>query len=189
VEAPSGTSHAGPDDVNFALSLEHRRMFGDGYKSFTQGRLGGEMLERDQHGPAVFVFGGLVELDENSLAHEIVHDPAVIGFGLGYRYYFTRKHTFIRPYASVEGEFLWMAWRYRNAIISGDETIKYDSTEGADGYVGLGLILGSNKFMNFFGEIGAGGGFFLGTTDEGLENDIFDPYGYIGVRVGLRFRF
>ena len=82
-----------------------------------------------------------------------------------------------------------MFWRYRDAIIFDDETIRYDSTEGADGYVGVGVILGSNKFMNVFGEIGAGGGFFLGTTNEGLENDVFDPYGYIGARIGLRFRF
>ena len=126
-----------------------------------------------------------------------VHAPATlarfgrfrVGFFVGHRYYFTRKHTFIRPYVGIEGDFLWMSWRYRDAIIFDDETIRYDSTEGADGYVGLGVIFGSNKSMNVFGEIGAGGGFFLGTTDEGLENDVFDPYGYIGARIGLRFRF
>jgi len=67
-----------------------------------------------------------------------------------------------------------MSSRYRDAIIFDDETIRYDSTEGADGYVGLGVIFGSNKSMNVFGEIGAGGGFLLGTTNEGLENDVFD---------------
>ena len=51
-----------------------------------------------------------------------------------------------------------MSSRYRDAIIFDDETIRYDSTEGADGYVGLGVIIGSNKFMNVFGEIGAGEG-------------------------------
>lgn len=177
------------DAVHLVLNLEHRRMFGPGYKSFTEGRLGGEMIENDHHGLSAFIFGGAIELKEDSSAHEAVHDPAVVGFGLGYRYYFTRQHTFVRPYVAVEGQFLWMTWKYQDPIVFDDETIRYDSTEGADAYLGFGVILGSNKFMNVFAEIGAGGGCFAGETTEGLNNDIFHPYAYVGVRAGVTFRF
>lgn len=178
-----------PDVGYLTLSVEHRRMFGHGYKSFTEGRLGGELIEDDHHGLAAFIFGGLIELEKSTSTRGAAHDPGVVGFGLGYRYYFTHEHTFIRPYVAVEGQFLWMAWKYREAVVFGDETIRYDSTKGADGYLGFGIFLRSNKFVNLFGEIGAGGGFFPGDTDEGLENDLFGPYGYIGVRVGLTIRF
>jgi len=177
------------DAVHLVLSIEHRRMFGPGYKSFTEGRLGGEMIENDHHGLSAFIFGGAIELKEHSSAHDAAHDPAVVGFGLGYRYYFTRQHTFVRPYLAVEGQFLWMAWKYQDPIVFDDETIRYDSTEGAERYLGFGLILGSNRFMNVFAEIGAGGGCFVGETSEGLNNDIFHPYAYVGVRAGLTFWF
>ncbi len=177
------------DAVHLTLNVEHRRMFGPGYKSFTEGRLGAEMIENEHHGLSAFIFGGLIELESGTSAHDTAHDPAVVGFGLGYRYYFTRQHTFVRPYFAVEGQFLWMTWKYRNAIVLDDETIRYDSVVGADGYFGLGVILGSYKFINVFGEIGAGGGCFAGETSEGLNNDIFHPFGYVGVRVGLTFSF
>ena len=177
------------DAVHLTLSVERRQMFGTGYKSFTEGRLGGEMIENEHQGLSIFIFGGLIELEEGSSTHDAAHDPAVIGFGLGYRYYFARQHTFLRPYVALEGQILWMTWKYRNEIVFDNETIRYDSTEGADGYLGFGLILGSNKFMNVFAEIGAGGGFFAAETSEGLNNDIFHPYGYIGVRAGLTFQF
>ena len=182
-------SHPPNDAVSVVLDVEHRRMFGPGYKSFTEGRFGGEMIENDHHGLSAFVFGGLIELKEGSSTHDAAHDPAVLGFGLGYRYYFTPQHTFVRPYLAVEGQFLWMMWKYRDEIVFDDETIRYDSTEGAEGYLGFGVILGSYKFLNVFAEIGGGGGCFSGETSEGLNNDIFHPYGYVGVRVGLTFWF
>jgi len=189
-EPPSRRADDPPlDSVHLTLGIEHRRMFGPGYKSFTEGRLGGEAIENEHHGLSVFIFGGTIELEGGTSTHDAAHDPGVVGFGLGYCYYFTRQHTFIRPYVAVEGQFLWMMWKYRHEILFDDETIRYDSTEGADGYAGFGILLGSGKFMDLFAEIGAGGGCFAGETNEGLNNDIFHPYGFIGVRAGLTFRF
>jgi hypothetical protein len=182
-------SDSGEDRMTLGVSVDYRRMFGGDFKSFTQGRLSGEFLEGDRHGPALFIFGGALELDEDSLAHEIAHDPTVIGFGLGYRYYFTRRHTFIRPYGTVEVAFSWITWRYRDEVVSANGFPSGDSTEGVDGYLGAGVILGSDKVVNVFGEIGTGGGFFLGTTNEGLKNDFLGAYSYLGARLGLRFRF
>ena len=181
--------NAGGDEVSLGMSVDYRRVFGGDFKSFMLGRLSGEFLEGDRHGLAVFIFGGAMELDEDSIAHQIAHDPVVIGFGLGYRYYFTRPHTFIRPYGTVELAFSWVTWKYRDEVVVDDDSPSHDSIEGMDGYVGAGVILGSNKRVNAFGEVGGGGGFFLGTTNEGLKNDFFDPYGYVGARLGLRFRF
>src|SRR6185295_2249279 len=80
-EPPSRKPNDPPlDAVHLTLNVEHRRMFGPGYKSFTEGRLGAEMIENEHHGLSVFIFGGLIELEEGTSAHDDAHDPAVVGF-------------------------------------------------------------------------------------------------------------
>jgi hypothetical protein len=192
--SPGGTNTVGGSNVergDFSLEtgLDYRRAFGDDYSSYSQLRLSLERAFSERNAASVFVSAGLLELEEGSRVRAAAHTPLVLGFGVGFRHYLTRQHTFLRPYFTADVSFLWMTWGYKEDQQSGGETVSSDSLEGMDAYVGMGLLVGSNKRVNLFGEIGAGGVAFLGTTDRELKNELFSDFGYVGIKAGLRFRF
>lgn len=174
---------------NLEAGLDYRRAFGDDYSSYGQLKLSLERAFGERNAASVFVSAGLLELEEGSRVRAAANTPLVLGFGVGFRHYLTRQHTFLRPYFTADVSFLWMTWGYKEDQQSGGETVSSDSLEGMDAYVGMGFLVGSNKRVNLFGEIGAGGVAFLGTTDRELKNELFNDFGYVGMKAGLRFRF
>jgi hypothetical protein len=175
---------ANDETIGLGIAANYWRTYGGDYTSLSELRLSLDMQAGDHHGLSIFALAGALELEDGSRADAAVHTPLLLGWGIGYRYYFTRRHTFVRPYVAAEVTFLWMYWDYKQEVLCGS-----DSVEGVDVYLGAGVLIGASKSMSLFGEIGAGGATFLGTTHCDLKNDLFDSFGYVGVKAGLTFWF
>jgi hypothetical protein len=177
------------DTIRLGIGANYWRTYGGDYTSLSELRISLEARSGEHHGFSAFVLAGALALEDGSRADRAVHMPLLLGWGVGYRYYFTRKHTFVRPYVAAEATFLWMYWDYKDDVVSSGNTCGSDSVEGAGAYLGAGVLVGSSKVLSVFGEIGAGGVTFLGTTHCDLKNDLFDSFGYVGVKAGVTFWF
>ena len=185
----SSSDGTGGSDMHIVLAADHRRVFGGDYSSLSEVRIGVEFFEGRHVGFGMFAVAGVLELEEGSAVRAVAHTPLILGWGIGGHYHFTPRKTFLRPYVIASLSWLWMNWSYREDVSTGGETVDSDSKQGLDGYAGVGLLVGSNKRLNLFGEIGAGGVVFYGTTEHEVNNDLFDDFGYVGVKAGLRIRF
>ncbi|MGO9585202.1 MAG: hypothetical protein ACLP2Y_03195 [Limisphaerales bacterium] len=149
----------------------------------------GKML--DEHNALEAVLGGgVIELKPGSQADAQAHQPSFLELGIAWQYHFAARDAPWRPYITAGASLIWMTWEYRNQVDSPNfGVITRDYLEGIDGYAGLGLSLHLLKHLDCFGEIDAGGVGFLSTTYSGEHNNLFQNFGYVGVRGGLSLTF
>jgi hypothetical protein len=149
----------------------------------------GKML--DEHNVLDAVLGGgVIELKPGSQADAQAHQPFFAELGIAWRCYPAGIRTALNPYFTAGASLLWMSWEYRNPVDSPNfGVITRDYLEGIDGYAGLGLSLHLRKHLDCFGEIDAGGVGFLSTTYSGEHNNLFQNFGYVGIRSGFSLKF
>jgi len=149
----------------------------------------GKMLSEHNALDAV-LGGGVIELKPGSQADAQTHQPFFVELGAAWKYYFAAREVSLKPYVTAGVSLMWLSWEYRNPVDSKNfGHITRDYLEGADGYAGLGLSLRLRKHLNLFGEIDTGGVGFLSTTYSGEHNNLFQNFGYVGVRGGLSLTF
>lgn len=180
------SSAATDEGAHGAVAFEYRRAIGDEFDSMAVAKLSFEVLETKHTGFGLFLLAGDVEFKDGSRTDQAAYDAFVLGWGGGLRLYLTPAKTLLRPYVTGDMSWLWVHWRYRDEVVSGGERVRSDFKQAIDGYAGVGLLIGSNKRVNLFGEIGVGGVVFVGTTGNEVNSDLFDSFGYVGAKVGLR---
>ncbi len=133
--------------------------------------------------------GAAVKLKPGSLPDQAITDPVMLRAGFVFRHYVNGPHTFLSPYLSAGLDYQFFMWNYRNPVQAGTDTITADDLQGVTGYAGLGLAIARNKRLSVFGEADIGGTAFAPQTDQGFNNDVFDNFGYLGVKAGLSLKF
>ncbi len=133
--------------------------------------------------------GSAVKLKPGSLPDRAIEDPVMLRAGFVFRHYVNGPHTFLSPYLSAGMDYQAFLWNYRDPVEVGSDIIASDVLEGVTGYAGLGLAIARNKRLSVFGEADIGGTIFAPQTDQGFNNDVFDNFGYVGVKAGLSLKF
>ncbi|HLP75292.1 MAG TPA: hypothetical protein VK327_00100 [Candidatus Paceibacterota bacterium] len=137
----------------------------------------------------VYLGGGGVGFKRDSLADRATDDAFALEIGLTYRRYLNDPHAFLSPYVVASAGWQPLFWHYRNAVVSGDETVTDDLLHGVTGYAGAGVAIWRRHALSLFGEAGFGGTVFVNTTGQGFHNDVFDDFGYFAVKAGLAVKF
>lgn len=106
--------------------------------------------------------------------------------------YLTPFHTFIGSYITFGAGYNYTSWEYKNTLVleyeDGEiERIKNDALDGWEIYTGFGINLMQTKATNIGLDVTPGLKFWSGETEEGFNNDVFDPMFYI--RIGARITF
>jgi hypothetical protein len=195
VEIPNATApvpargHDDDDTVAFGANVEYRRPLNGDYDYVTEVTLFGE-LDFDQYNSAgLLIGGGVVQLKSGSYADTVARQPFIGEVGVFGRHYFAPSHAFLRPYVTAGVNWFLMGWDYRFPVAADDGTVVRDWLYGVDGYVGVGLYAGLRKNLRIFGEIEVGGTAMPEKTEAGVQNNMFDGYGYVGVKAGLSWGF
>lgn len=101
----------------------------------------------------------------------------ILNLGVDYKFFATRRHTFLSPYLIIGAAYRVMYWRYENPVVTADgETIYRDYMEGYEIHAGLGLHLAQTKRFQVGGEIVPSAIFWEPTTSNGFDNDVFGPF-------------
>lgn len=172
------------------LSLDYRRPANGGYNSLTSVTLSltGMINEHDSVG--LLINGGAFQLKRGSLADRVAYAPYFGEIGLLGKHYLTRPKNFLRPYITGSCSLMWMVWEYRAGTVPPDTDTGGYYLKGIDAYVGCGLAVRLHKRLSVFGEVGGGGvALYDDTTDDYVNRTVFDSFGYVSVKGGLRFAF
>ena len=146
-------------------------------------------LENDHNFFGVYVGGAIVEFESGSLPDLATKCPWMLEAGLAYRRYLNHPRTFLSPYFTARVGYQMLAWDYRSPIVVGNETIHGDFLNGVEGYVGFGVSTMRDSHWGLFGEVGVGGTAFLGATNHGFDNDVFEDFAFVSFKVGLSIKF
>jgi len=178
-----------PDGNLLSFGLDYRHPLTGDYESFYGTRLFMELWTTSHQTAGLDAGAGVIRLESGSPADRGAHDPLVLDIGIFYRLYFTPPNTFLRPYGTMQLNLTTLIFDYRDDPISDHERVRRDSVGGGDAYVGLGVIANVTKNFHLFGELGYGGMGFLETTHADLKNDLFNGFGYVGLRTGVGLSF
>jgi hypothetical protein len=147
------------------------------------------VLEGQRNGVGLYFAGGVPAFREGSLLDRGAKNPSIFEFGFLYNHYLTRSHTFFSPYFTSSVGVQGWSWEYRNPIEVNAKRVTDDNLLAFNGYAGLGVSTKRKAPCSVFLEAGVGGTAFSGKSREGLDNDVFDSFGYVSVKTGLNFRF
>jgi hypothetical protein len=148
------------------------------------------LSHEDEHNYwGIYLGGAIVDLESGSLPDLGTESPWLLDAGISYRRYLNKSRTAFSPYVAASFGYQLLGWRYRNEIVVGGDTIKWDALHSLAGYAGFGVSTRRDSRVSFFAEVGAGGTAFLGTTLQGFDNDVFDCFGFYSFKVGMSLKF
>ncbi len=144
--------------------------------------LGSYMDDRQRlEGYAGFGWALIDETDE--LNNAIDNGVGLFNLGLRYKYFTTRRHTFLGHYLTCGLAYSLMFWDYENAISLDGETIHSDNLEGFELYAGMGFHLAQTKNFQIGVEVLPSIILWENTTYKGFDNDVFDTFYMLKVRL------
>jgi len=128
----------------------------------------------------------------SDLNESLQNGVTILKAGVQWDIHTTGDHTFLGNYFLFGGNIDFMTWEYRNPLIAWDdygneEEITSDWLQGMELYTGIGFtILNPYEFQVGL-EIVPGIILWGWSTYEGFENDVFDPFPYLKLRMILNF--
>lgn len=167
---------------------DYRRIFNGDYKSLSAGGFAILYAPTDQDSFGVLLELGPIELAGGSVAAANINSPSLMQVGLVARHYFTPSHVLLRPYITLNANYIEMSWNYQTPV-NFYGTQSSDSVEGVDASAGVGLSLRLHRHMNLFGEFSGGGVGVLPQTEAGLDNNFMGSFGYVSVKAGFSVVF
>ncbi len=176
------------DSVKLEFLGDYRRIFNGDYESLSTGGFAILFAPTDQDSFGVLFELGLVQLAGGSAAAANINEPVFMQAGLVARHYFTPSHVLLRPYITLNANYIEMSWDYQTPVNFYGRQYG-DSVEGVDASAGVGLSLHLHRHMNLFGEFSGGGVGVLPQTDAGLDNNFMGSFGYVSVKAGFSVVF
>jgi hypothetical protein len=146
-------------------------------------------FESEENLLEVYVGGATVAYVSGSLPDRATKSPWMFESGLTFRHYLNHSRTALSPYIAARVGYELLNWTYRNAIVADGDTIRGDSLDGVEGYVGFGVSTRRDYRLSAFGEAGVGGTAFACTSWQGFDNDVFASFGYVSIKVGMSLKF
>ena len=170
-------------DASYAVPLNTQ------FQSLTHFTLTPFAFEDEQNMIGFYVGGAAVQLKSGSQADQAVNDVWMLEAGLTFRRYLNNSHTALSPYITTSVGFAMLNWSYRSPVTSGGDTFDGDSLYGAEASVAVGVSTRRDYRLGAFAEVGVGGTVFADTTVNGFDNDFFNNFGYLSVKVGVSLKF
>jgi hypothetical protein len=169
----------------------HRRSLNGDVDSLSEVALSFGKRLSARHSLGVRLGGGVLELEPGRQADAVDGRPVFVELGAVWRYDFMAAPDALwKPYITAAASVLWMGWDYRHTVDSDYfGNVSTDFLGGLDGTAGVGLSGRLWRRLRVFGEISVGGVVFHPRTYSGVDNDLFDNFGYVGVNAGFRLAF
>jgi len=174
---------------HFPIDAEYVAPLNGDIRSITRYSLTPLSLESEQVFFGLYVNGGTVKMEPNTLPAAATSSAWTIGCGATFRYYFVRPDKAVNPYLATRVGWMGLNWDYRNPVFLGGGVILGDHLNALDTYAGIGLAFFRNQPFSPYIEAGFGGTFFGSETSEGFRNDVFADHGYVSVKAGLSIKF
>lgn len=177
-------------DLSFGFHLDYHHPVDATYTGVYSGSFYGEVsLSRYASG---FFSAGLGALEVDPASGLPAYSPGFGELGMGLRLYLTPSYVFLRPYVTIRGSLMAMAWDYRFPVLSRDgNSVKHDWTwDVADAYAGVGISTGMmrEESLRIFAEIGVGTFIFPETSNQNVDM-VFKDFSYVGGRLGICVTF
>jgi|GEM_PF-4309936 len=145
----------------------------------------------------VSVSGGYAALRTTGKLYRSLEDRVMIySAGFDINLFTTFQHTFFGHYLFFGGDYCYMEWRYIHTIsispteVTGNVTswrhLPGDALHGGDIHIGVGVNFIQTKHVIVGTEVQTGVIFWGLTTQRGFENDVFDPWLYVRLGVGVK---
>lgn len=140
---------------------------------------------------------GYAPLQTTGKLDRAIRDGVLLGsVGLDINLFTTFRHTFMGHYLFGGADYTYMAWSYRNPVevvtlapdgsVANRETVGNDALDGVDIHIGMGVNLIQTDHLIIGSELQAGVIVWGLTTRQGFVNDIFNPWGYVRLGVGVK---
>ena len=157
-----------------------------GFHQFNLG-IGGYIKEKNWL--SFFVGYAHSPVQETSKLHKSIDGGVhILNAGFEWKYFTTPKYTFLGNYLLLGSALDYMCWEYKNALVDQyGYIIESDCLGGFELYTGIGFNLINPYKVKLGIEISPGVIFWGGNTSEGFDNDLFDPFLYLKLKVILNF--
>jgi hypothetical protein len=163
-----------------------------GFQDFSLG-LSGEIFRRNYW--SLFLEAEYSPVQETSqLNASIENGVTILKVGFQWDIHTTGDYSFLGNYFLWGFDIDFMSWKYKNPIIAWDdygneETISEDWLQGLEIFTGIGFTIMNPYKIQLGAEVVPGIILWGWNTYEGFENDVFDPFLFIKLRLVLNFDF
>ena len=128
-------------------------------------------------------------MDNNNmyLIFKSLSSAALLNLGLRYKYFTTPHHTLFGHYFILGLSYTHLSWSYENSIVVDGDLINNDSLDGIELFGGMGVNLLQTDNLQLGLEAIPSMTLWLAKTSEGFDNDVFDNFYTIKIRLTLRY--
>ncbi|MBF0225708.1 MAG: hypothetical protein HQK76_09665 [Desulfobacterales bacterium] len=125
--------------------------------------------------------------ETSELNNSIENGVIMFNAGLAFKIFTTPRHTFLGQYFILGADYTLMFWTYKNDIKVDNDYISADNIEGIELFTGIGINFLQTNFFQIGGEILPSVIFWLPLTNEGFENDVFNPFLMIKFKINFTY--
>jgi hypothetical protein len=134
-----------------------------------------------------YIGAGWPQIDDTEALHNSIDNVWIFSYGLRHRIYTTPRNAPLGHYFVVGAGISQMYWQYKHPIYLNGRRITGDNVTGCEFNAGMGIQLSSTRHYQIGLELLPSAIFWYGETYEGFDNDVFDPFYMVKLRLTLSF--